>query len=164
MISKDDMTAPFIKPLSECPEFIDTCASWSYGEWGSQTKGAKLEDIIERYKNVACQTGFRQTWVAVIDGKPAGMISLTDLDHPDRKDLSPWLASLFVHPSFRGNGLAKKLADELEQDAQRRGIKTLYLYTPTAEKLYARWGYQKMEDLRDPTGLLDNVSLMNKQM
>jgi len=158
------MISPVIKPLSQCPEFINTCASWSFGEWGSQCQGAKLEDVIERYKNVANKNGFRQTWVAIIKDKPAGMISLTDQDHPDRKDLSPWLASLFVHPSFRGNGLSKRLADELESEALNRDIQTLHLHTPTAEKLYSRWGYEKIEDLRDPTGFLDKVCLMKKQI
>ena len=52
---------------------------------------------------------------------------------------------MFVHPDFRGRGLAKAIIDELERTARRRGFGLMRLETgihqPEANGLYRRCGY-----------------------
>lgn len=152
--------------LQDAPQFADACAAWSYGEWGCHIQKRSLADVIARYRNTA-QKGSQlpQTWVAVWDGKPVGMISLKDDDHPHHTDLTPWVASVFVHPFFRGYGLSSRLLDAACDGARAMGYKHIYLYTSTSEALYAKNGWQKIRNVWDPAGLNgDNDILMQKEL
>ena len=51
------------------------------------------------------------------------------------------LRSLAVHETARQQGIGQKLVTYLEQQAQDRHIKTLYLLTQTAEPFFSRQGY-----------------------
>lgn len=143
-----------IIPLSECPEFAEVCAAWSFGEWTSQIKGHTLSDSIKRYKDTAQNMGHSlpKTWVAVIDRRPAGMVSLKETEHEDREDLSPWLGSLFVHSSYRNQGIAGKLCVHIFREAKRSGFDKVYLFTHSAAAYYKRLGFEKIGTVRDPSG------------
>jgi amino-acid N-acetyltransferase len=52
------------------------------------------------------------------------------------------LRSLVVDPSYRGRGLGKQLASEIETYARGLGVKTLFLLTMTAADFFPRLGYQ----------------------
>jgi N-acetylglutamate synthase-like GNAT family acetyltransferase len=67
--------------------------------------------------------------------------SLVHADLDARPDLSPWLASLFVDPPFRGRGHSIRLVRVVEAAARAAGIGTLWLYTAHAEGLYRRLGW-----------------------
>ena len=100
------------------------------------------------------QDGLPQTWIAVMDGKPAGMVRLKADDHPDRIDLSPWLGTLFVHPYYRNKGLGRTLVQTVCGEAREIfGFKSLYLYTPDAENFYMQMGWRKIGMVRDPLGI-----------
>lgn len=60
-------------------------------------------------------------------------------------DLSPWLASLFVAPEFRGHGVARRLIAATEDHARRHGVERLHLYTVDAEDLYRKCGWAVVE-------------------
>lgn len=51
------------------------------------------------------------------------------------------LRSLAVAPSFRGRGLARALVKFAESYAASQGVKTLFLLTTTAERLFLTLGY-----------------------
>ncbi len=144
-----------IVSLHERPEFADVCAAWSFGEWGCQVPGRRLEDSVTRYRQTAMNTsGLQRTFLAVSEDRPAGMISLKEHDHPDHKDLSPWLASLYIHPAYRDQGMGTTLIRHLENFAKNEmGIERLYLFTHTAPKLYEREGWKEIKNIRDPSGL-----------
>jgi len=55
------------------------------------------------------------------------------------------LRSLAVRSDARGTGLGGTLVDVAERFARTRGIRHLYLLTETAEKFFARRGYQRVE-------------------
>jgi amino-acid N-acetyltransferase len=55
------------------------------------------------------------------------------------------LRSLAVVPELRGRRLGHDLWKRLKDEARRRGIHRLYLLTTTAEKLFERWGFQRVE-------------------
>ena len=160
------MTQFSIQPLSEHPDFVETCAAWSFGEWGCLLEGKTLEQTIEGYKKKIKDTDLPVSWIAIDQNKPIGMASLSKEDHPDRKDLSPWLASLFVHPEFRGKGCGKALARHVEQQAKEvYGYKKCYLFTRTAQTLYEKMDWKAVKSLRDPIGLSpDGVMLMEKAL
>ncbi len=151
-----------IVPLSDHPEFAETCAAWSFGEWGSQILGCKIEDSINRYQNTAknMERNLPKTWVAVISDLPAGMISLKENDHEDHKDLAPWLASVYVHTDYREQGIASNLCNHVIKQAKKDGWDKLYLFTHTASKLYEKIGFEKIGAVRDTSGRRTNGEIL----
>ncbi|MBI1326664.1 MAG: GNAT family N-acetyltransferase [Alphaproteobacteria bacterium] len=164
------MTGFEITNLRDCPDlFRNVCAAWSYGEWSSQavdTQTYTLQQALERYNNTASEGNpLMQTWMAVASGKPAGMISFKNNDHPDRPDIYPWLASLFVHPKYRQKGIATLLIKTVETEAIRQGFKEIFLFTSTQAGLYEKHGYKHMARIRDLCGINpEGDHLMRKEL
>ncbi len=142
-----------ILSLRDCPEFADTCAAWSFGEWGCQTPRRSFTQIQKEYQQRAASYVLPQTWIAIIKDKPAGIVSLKLEDCPTRPDLSPWLASLFVHSFYRQQGIARLLMAHCETEAkQTYNFERLYLFTPI-DSFYTALGWQKIGVVDDPLGL-----------
>ncbi len=57
--------------------------------------------------------------IAFVGGRLAGicLLVLNELE-PAHDDLSPWLASLYVDPQFRGQGVARRLISAIEEHAR----------------------------------------------
>lgn len=83
--------------------------------------------------------------VLLEDEVPVGMVAICEDDLKGRSDLNPWLAGLYVEPAHRGKGHAKRLIGALEALAANHGIKHLFLYTSSAQTLYASVGWQTCE-------------------
>jgi GNAT superfamily N-acetyltransferase len=66
-------------------------------------------------------------------------LAAEDLD--SRRDLTPWLAGVFVLPEYRRRGHASALVRHVEGVAREGGFGTLWLYTSSAAGLYARLGW-----------------------
>lgn len=95
------------------------------------------------------------------DTKPAGMVSLWDSDFEGRPELSPWLASLYVHPFFRQKQIASALVTRLESEAVRLGYSSLFLVTEEAQRLYHKCGWAEMAPVTTAYG---KASLMTKSI
>jgi GNAT superfamily N-acetyltransferase len=52
---------------------------------------------------------------------------------------------MFVAPHARGQGYAARLIAAVEQEAAAASVSILWLYTNTAERIYARAGWQTVE-------------------
>jgi GNAT superfamily N-acetyltransferase len=89
-----------------------------------------------------------QTLVLLVDDEPVGTASLTAHDLDERPDLTPWLAGMFVAPHARGQGYAAELIAAVEQEARKASISALWLYTNTAERVYARAGWRTVETVQ----------------
>jgi GNAT superfamily N-acetyltransferase len=149
-----------ILPLEQRPELIPVCAAWNFGEWGCLYGEHSLESAVKDFTEAASGLRLPATWVCVAEGKPAGMASLSETDHPDRKDLSPWMASVYVHPQFRGRGIAEALCRAVAAGARERGFEEIHLFTGNAAKLYERLGWRHAGQLRDPSGAGTETVLM----
>lgn len=146
--------------LENYPEMIPVCASWCFGQWGCQEIDS-LESAKKRFFAGSQKDAIPLTLVAIDDNKPAGMISLLESDLDSRTDLSPWIASVFVHPFHRKKGIAVSLVKRMEAEAARLGYETLYLFTEASKGFYEKSGWQYMEDVRSPYG---DASLMTKSV
>jgi N-acetylglutamate synthase-like GNAT family acetyltransferase len=58
--------------------------------------------------------------------------------------LSPWLSSVYVTLEFRSRGVGTALTQNVVEQAAEMGIDRIYLFTPNAEALYARLGWDVM--------------------
>ncbi|VXC49578.1 GNAT family N-acetyltransferase [Enterobacterales bacterium 8AC] len=149
-----------IVPLTEYPQFADVCAAWAFGQWGSQC-GGSLERTRQRFTLCSKPSDDYLTLIVIDSDRPLGMASLWPSDDHHRRDLSPWLAGVFVHPDHRRQGIARQLEQAIVLIAQQRGYPTLHLITDRSEKLYAGWGWQTIER-RQQHG--EQVVVMEKQL
>ena len=132
-----------IAPISAHPDCVDTLARWHHDEWGALMAPWSLADARAELVEHVHSAGFPMTWVAHDDqGRLAGSISLVATDAPDFPEYSPWLASLYVAPEFRGQGLGSALIAELMAGAARLGFQRLYLFAPRSPAIYERAGWK----------------------
>jgi GNAT superfamily N-acetyltransferase len=103
-----------------------------------------------------------ETFVLLDDNVPVGTASLVNNDLPSRPDLTPWLASVLVLPPFRGKGYSAPLVRRVEQ-AAILSTATLWLYTWSAESVYAKLGWQRVGTSRDEARSID-VVLMKRNL
>ena len=109
-----------IKPLGECPDYAPVLAYWSYNLW-YRSRPIGYDLIIKAYRQRAAGTGVPAAFVAIEEDMPVGMVSLKNDDLWSRKDLNPWLASLYVVPEFRRRGIARVLKLQALQYLHDRG-------------------------------------------
>lgn len=135
-------------------------AKLQFDEWKHFSPGKTLEDRVLKLQNMAQSNDVPFMVVAVDNGHLIGSAALALEDMQTRKDLSPWLASVFVKREFRKNGAAKVLVRHIEDAAMGLGIKKLFLYTEHARGLYLKLGWSDIEQC-EYQGV--NVAIMFKQ-
>ena len=138
---------------TERPDLVPVTARWRW-EAFAQGQGRSLAEVTASESAGAAGPGpMPRTFVLLVDDEPVGMASLTADDLDTRPDLTPWLAGVFVAPHARGRGHAARLVGAVEAYAVSLGIATLWLYTRSAEGIYARIGWRTVETFsyRDKT-------------
>ena len=75
-----------------------------------------------------------------------GFISLFKYDGDERKDLTPWYATMYVKRQYRGKGYSKVLNDALIEEALNLGYNRLYLKSSLIN-YYEKFGAIYMKDL-----------------
>jgi N-acetylglutamate synthase-like GNAT family acetyltransferase len=88
------------------------------------------------------------TFVLLNDKTPVGMASIVEHDLESRPDLAPWLAAVVVDRGARGRGHSRALVQFIENYAREKGVETLWLFTWSAEGLYAKLGWRAVERLQ----------------
>jgi GNAT superfamily N-acetyltransferase len=126
------------------PDLLEVAVRWRWQEW---SRGKEpFEAALSRAQLAsAARLKIPQTFVLLVDDEPVGTASLTAHDLEERPDLTPWLAGVFVVPEARCRGYAPMLVGAVEEEARRQSISTLWLYTNTAERIYARVGWRTVE-------------------
>jgi GNAT superfamily N-acetyltransferase len=130
-----------IVSISDRPELATVVAAWLIAEFGYP--GGRTVDELTA-KILSPRNGPEETFVLFDDDRPVGTASLAHDDLACRRDLTPWLAGVFVEPAYRGRGYASALVRQVEAFASAASVPTLSLYTWTAESLYARLGWQRL--------------------
>jgi GNAT superfamily N-acetyltransferase len=147
-----------IVTLVQRPDLIPTAARWIWQEW-ERHKGRRIEGAIEWLAQYRAAIGPDQGFVLLDGGVAAGTASFVHDDLDARPELTPWLASVYVDPAFRGRGYAVRLVRFVEAECRRAGIATLWLHTAHAAGLYAKLGWQALEEI-DNHG--ERVTLMRR--
>ena len=131
--------------LADHLEFLPMVAHWHHQEWAYLRAGDTLEARMERLRNECGHSEIPTTVVAIDDGAVLGSAMLIEHDMDSRLDLSPWLASVFVAPERRRQGIGAALVRRIIEEARVLGERRLYLYTSDAEEFYARKGWRLIE-------------------
>lgn len=153
------MTTAFtLHMLSDHPGLVPVCAAWEHAEWGKPMDQALAEFAAAR------PDGLPLTVVALdTSGTAAGMVSLWRSDCPLRPEITPWMASLYVAPAARGQGLGSTLFARAEAEARRLGIARLHLMTQHSEAHYQSLGWESFERIDGP-GSMSGAVLMRKTL
>ncbi|MDX1467268.1 MAG: GNAT family N-acetyltransferase [Halomonas sp.] len=125
---------------------VATLAGWAHAEWGHLHPGRDPAAAVEAFRDDCGPAGVPSVFAALAGERPVGMASLVVDDMSDRRELTPWLASVYVLPEWRGRGIASRLVRRVEEEARAHGIVRCYLYTPNQQALYRRLGWQDREE------------------
>mgnify|MGYP001547361172 CR=1 FL=1 len=118
-------------------------------------KGRALADLQAGFRKHLAPGDLPFTLAAEIDGAFAGMVSLIACDEPERSDLAPWLAALWVAPEHRKSGLGAALVTEIEQRAAVLGIARIYLSARSAiAPFYEKRGWRAIDHDIGPAKLV----------
>ena len=149
------MTGLRIDPLANVPQHTATVMNWIFNQFGA-APGRTLPDVIASAHRFANTDRLPMLFVASRDGEPLGCVVLRDHDLPGCEHLTPWLASLFVIPSARRQGIATTLVRHLESVATGLGYARLYLHTRDAVTYYRRLGWTELAQSA-PDGKATNI-------
>ncbi len=127
--------------------FFDKICDWYYN-WLGIKNNESIEEIKCTFEHSLCKNKLPQTFVALIDGEPAGMyqLSMSD-DLNSRPDLYPWLINVYVDEKFRGRNVARELMNTVKENAKELGLTELYLYTKHIG-LYEKFGWKFIEEVK----------------
>lgn len=134
-----------ILSTAERPALAEITAQW---RWDAFAKGGgrSFERLLADERLAASEAAeMPRTLVAIVEGRPVGMASLVASDLEERPELGPWLAGVFVLPEERRRGHGARLVRAIEEIAWAAAIGRLWLYTRTAERLYASLGWLTVE-------------------
>jgi N-acetylglutamate synthase-like GNAT family acetyltransferase len=130
--------------LADRPEYLPQLAQWLHDEWDHMYPGATLETRTTRLRNQMRRGVIPLTVVAHAEGRALGTASLIESDLEDRPDLTPWLASVFVGPEFRGRGVGGKLVRAIMDEAGRMDLAEFHLWTDKEAGFYKTLGWEAM--------------------
>jgi|SRR5687767_12751261 len=125
-------------------ELVQLITTWYASEWNipAERTAVMLASVKEN--------GFPFFIVLYAGEVPIGVGGLSNdvgllVEHPRFKVYSPWVTTLYTVPEERRKGYGALLCEKIEQEARKAGLETIYLNTDTAERLYTRLGWEKME-------------------
>lgn len=127
--------------LATHPDAVPRLAAWFHQEWSHLYPDRTLEDVERTLGEHANTDHIPLALVAVEGGQVIGTVALTEHDMDMHRELSPWLASLYVTREWRRRGIGSALVRAMESKAVELGVGTLYLFTPESEAFYARLGW-----------------------
>ena len=133
-----------IRRLDADEPAFEIIARWRYDAFFAQD-GITFEESRDALRAWMDGLGYETALLAEVDGQPAGSCLFVREEIDPKHDLTPWLAALYVAPEFRGRSIATALVRAIEEHARNVGCKQLYLYTITAEPLYAKLGWMALE-------------------
>jgi GNAT superfamily N-acetyltransferase len=140
------MTPPLhIRRLAADEPASDLVARWRHDAFFADM-GAAFEETLEAQRLWLAQpSDYEIALLAEVASEPAGCCLFVREEIDAKHDLTPWLASLYVAPPFRKQGVGGALVRAIEQHARKVGCGTLHLYTVTAEPFYAGLGWVTQE-------------------
>ena len=136
--------------LRENPQYLDRAIQYIYSKWGNVNNYLCYHDCIEHSVDVDNPV---PRWYLMLedDDTIIGCGGLLINDFISRMDLSPWISSMYVEESKRGNALGSKLLEHIESDAKKAGFDKVYLATVHIG-YYEKYGFTYMGTGYHPWG------------
>ena len=131
-------------------EYLDEVANLEYLEWASkpnENSKQRIENKINKIINNLDRNNFCKL-ILLKDDKLIGFISLFDTDGDEKKELTPWYATMYVKKEYRGNGYSKILNKAILNEARKRGFNKVYLKSDL-NNYYEKFGAVYLEKLKN---------------
>ena len=137
------MNPVVVRFLADVPGHAATLARWHHAQWGDLYTDWTLEVATDELTDHATRRAMPTTLVALRGDQLLGSVSLVLEDAPELRDQGDaWLASLYVLPEARGQGLGERLVKSLVAFAAEQKVERLWLFTPEHASFYARLGWR----------------------
>ncbi len=137
------MNPVVVRFLADVPGHAATLARWHHAQWGDLYTDWTLEVATDELTDHATRRAMPTTLVALRGEQLLGSVSLVLEDAPELRDQGDaWLASLYVLPEARGQGLGERLVKSLVAFAAEQKVERLWLFTPEHASFYARLGWR----------------------
>ena len=108
--------------------------------------------VIQNWEFEDWETPF----VAMVNGQIVGMVTIMKSDYYPLPEVFPWISTLFVSETFRGNRISGKLIDFANEYAKDIGFNRTYI--PTGHiGLYEKYGYFYIKDIVNYGGDTDRL-------
>ncbi len=136
-----------IQYLGDHPDVIPIVAKWIYDEWSFLYPGKTSKYIESLFRERLHKKRLPLTLVAFERRKPVGTVSLKAFDIKTKRNLTPWVTSLYVVKQWRGRGIGSSLMKAVEEKAAKLGIQKLFLLTadPDLARFYSGLGWKVTE-------------------
>ncbi|MAS25964.1 MAG: GNAT family N-acetyltransferase [Oceanospirillaceae bacterium] len=133
--------------MKDRPDACRLLAQWHYEEWKELYPTDTEETFYRDLQKSLGADDIPSTWLMVDGETILGSCSIIEDDMESRQDLTPWLANVFVHPDYRGQGLGSKLVNAVMQKARDIGLQRFYLFTEDQTALYQKLGWTVHEEM-----------------
>ncbi|MGJ7461500.1 GNAT family N-acetyltransferase [Halomonas sp. MA07-2] len=134
-----------LERLTPASPHVLSLARWEFQQWSYLDPERRLDEALFAFREQCGPGGVPSVFVALCGDLPVGMASLIADDMHDRPDLTPWLASVYMLPAWRGRGIASRLVQRVEEEARAHGIEHFHLFTSDRQSLYRRLGWDEQE-------------------
>ena len=108
--------------------------------------------VIQNWEFEDWETPF----VAMVNGQIVGMVTIMKSDYYPLPEVFPWISTLFVSETFRGNRISGKLIDFANEYAKDIGFNRTYIATGHIG-LYEKYGYCYIKDIVNYGGDTDRL-------
>ena len=132
--------------ILEKKEYLNVVLDLELKEWGTYSED-NLTKKINKVNELLKLDNFAKLILLDKDNL-VGFISLFPTDGEERKDLTPWYATMYVKKEYRGKGYSKILNDALLNYAKEKGYQKIYLKTDLIN-YYEKFGAIYLEDLNN---------------
>ena len=133
-------------------EYIKEIAILTQEEWGE--KGLSTDEFdnkVKKKKKKIKSNLDNKLYCKLIlldDDKLVGFISMFPYDGEERKELTPWYATMYVKKEYRKNGYSKILNDAILKEAKNRGFSKIYLKSEL-KNYYEKFGAKYIDTLNN---------------
>lgn len=136
--------------LADKPEFIPQIAKWYSEEWGYIDESIGTGRSTEALELKLTDYLNRDTLPLIVlitdndDLLGAAQLKFHEMDiYPDKEH---WLGGVYIDKPYRGQGIAKRLINQIIKLAKQHQVPHLYLQTEDKSGgLYAQLGWQQIE-------------------
>jgi predicted N-acetyltransferase YhbS len=137
-----------IEYLADHQEFAPLLAAWHFDEWKELLPAWSLEKAVAELRSHTQRRQIPTTFIAMERRSVIGSASLLAADLDGWEHLSPWVASVYVVPERRGEGIGRLLVSRAVQEACLLGVPEVFLFTAGQEAYYARLGWTAFQIAR----------------
>ena len=131
--------------LAHHPQHLQQVAAWCAAEWPQYYGGGDLK-VAEQLHGRTLRTDRVPIGLVALDGtRPIGCVTLLEDDMDIRPIYTPWLASLYVDPQYRGQGVGRELIDAAIGVAASIGVPCLFVWSELLGPSLMKRGWQVLE-------------------